>query len=786
MKFKTRLILFVIILLTVTVGLTASWLTVNSQNAFYDQMKENGRVIASNLASASRYAASIPKKVDHLVGQQMVAQAQIAAQLIKLAQELQYTPAQTNKILQEITAKSDLEEFWITDEQGVVVFSNFDVPFKFSPDPKEQPQAYVFYQLLKEDNGVVIQDAMLRELDGKPYKYVGVSGVDQPRIVQVGYEAAYFEELDRDRNLKQLMDEMVKNEHEVMAIVVKSSNADTPIFASGGEIKLEDATDQTWQSEVEEALQSGKEQFYKGKGYLRVTAPTRLSGENVDGVISVYLSTARVEGAAKQMIGSAVVVSGVVLVVGAVLAFLIAQSMTKPLQWVTRAAEDLASGDPQLSSVDSRALAEIIRRSDELGLVGRAFQELVEYFNEVVAAAGRIAGGDLRVAFSVRGEKDQLGKAFQQMITHLRAAVESVAVNSRQVNEASNQLAVAADQAREATNQIAVVISQVARGTAEQTESVTRTAFSVDQMAKAIDGIARGAQEQNMAVNRVSEIGALINQTIEQVSGNAEAVARNSAEASLSAREGATTVNPTIEGMRAIQSKVGQSADKVKEMGKRSEQIGVIVETIADIASQTNLLALNAAIEAARAGEQGKGFAVVADEVRKLAERSATATREIGELVRGIQVAASEAVNSMDEGAHEVESGVSRANEAGLALENILNKSEEVYRQATLASNAVEEMKQAIRDLVSATETVAAVVEENTAATEEVSAGTGEITRSMESIASISEENSAAVQEVSASTEEMNAQIEEVTSSAKNLSQMADELQKVVARFTIE
>ena len=137
-------------------------------------------------------------------------------------------------------------------------------------------------------------------------------------------------------------------------------------------------------------------------------------------------------------------------------------------------------------------------------------------------------------------------------------------------------------------------------------------------------------------------------------------------------REGGATVQKTIRGFGKLRDAIGGSSAVMKEMGKRAEEIGDIVQTINLIADRTNLLSLNASIEAARAGEHGRGFAVVAEEIRALADRAAASSAEIAKIVRGLQSTLRDAVTSSSESARVAEEGTSLAEEADRALGTML------------------------------------------------------------------------------------------------------------------
>jgi len=295
---------------------------------------------------------------------------------------------------------------------------------------------------------------------------------------------------------------------------------------------------------------------------------------------------------------------------------------------------------------------------------------------------------------------------------------------------------------------------------------------ATDEVASAIaagaDQASAAAEESRAAINQIEKASDTAN-------GRAEVSLRRVNDVVALAKSTTTDIEALIRGVSDAADANLESAKKIGELERQSEEISNIVHAVTRIADQTNLLALNAAIEAARAGEHGKGFAVVADEVRNLAEISEKSARGIQEVVNEIQnqvkVVAGDTEAAGKKGREEVE-------KAKVITQDLLKIATD-YEEVRI--NCVEIQKNAAGALVDAqtylkgAEEIAAAAEETTSACEEAQKSTQEQSKAYSEMSDAARSLAETAEALKTST---NAQksAEELAATAEQLSTNAEEL----------
>jgi methyl-accepting chemotaxis protein len=369
-------------------------------------------------------------------------------------------------------------------------------------------------------------------------------------------------------------------------------------------------------------------------------------------------------------------------------------------------------------------------------------------------AAARAESEQVTERLLARGERRTLMQAVQAADTDFRAKQEEVVrlarnnasaeqiqaafVNdlreSRQrftgtinaLNEAENRALEAAarsaaEQTRSATS-LAVVLSVLAvvfgsllavlltrTITRQITAAVGQVQSSSTELQAAANQQAAGLREQATAMTEITTTISELLATSRQIAESAQRVAAMATDTASSARTGDQTVERAHESIGGIQRQVELIVNHMLDLGRKSQQIGTVLDIVSELAEQTNIVAINATIEASGAGEAGRRFSVVADEIRKLADRVTTSTKEIRSLIDEVRSAVNTTVMATETGYKTVDAGTRQFGEVASSLRQISGlvvTTTEAAREIELStkqqSTAVEQVNVAIASVAQA------------------------------------------------------------------------------------
>ncbi|XYI00074.1 CHASE3 domain-containing protein [Sorangium sp. So ce1128] len=216
----------------------------------------------------------------------------------------------------------------------------------------------------------------------------------------------------------------------------------------------------------------------------------------------------------------------------------------------------------------------------------------------------------------------------------------------------------------------------------------------------------QGSREQATATSEVSTTMKELLSTSHQIAESTQRVTQIAAETDAAARLGENTVQQAREAIDTVQRQVEQIVAHMLDFGKKSQEIGGILQIINELAEQTNILAINATIEAAGAGDAGRRFSVVADEIRKLADRVGGSTKEIRSLIEELRAAANTTVVATESGSKAVGASTRQFTEVAVGFKRIVDlvsstagATREIELSTKQQATAVEQVNVALLDV---------------------------------------------------------------------------------------
>jgi methyl-accepting chemotaxis protein len=422
------------------------------------------------------------------------------------------------------------------------------------------------------------------------------------------------------------------------------------------------------------------------------------------------------------------------VILAGILAFSITRSITNPVKELSRAVKELIDRRDFTRRVEARG-------RDEIGDLANGINYLIERLEQFIVEMGDIASRINTLSPAIAAEAREVRKDSEDAAaatSTVASAVAEMSASLQSFSESAESLSTSAEETSSAILEMNASSQEVAHHTNELTSSVEDVTASVTEMIASLREVGGNVESLSSAAEQTSASAVQIEATVREVERAAKESTQLSHQVTREAQGiGVKSIEETRNAIDAIKGAVSRYSDLILRLGKRSEEIGKILNVIVEVTEKTNLLALNASILAAQAGEHGKGFAVVAEEIKALADRTAGSAQDIGKLITAVQKEAREAVTAMTGSLEAVDEGVRRSQDAAAALNTILNTSARSAEMVTMIERAMNEQARGIKQVSEAVTNVRQMAAQIMTATHAQTKGTEMILHASEGMRDI-------------------------------------------------
>ncbi|OSM03959.1 putative methyl-accepting chemotaxis sensory transducer [Magnetofaba australis IT-1] len=416
------------------------------------------------------------------------------------------------------------------------------------------------------------------------------------------------------------------------------------------------------------------------------------------GVLEIIADRSKTESMLAQTVWTIIVLGVLFILVGLVIAYIIARRVHRSLGCepanIAYIASEVADGNIHVDTSHFNP--------ENVGAY-LAIRKMINTLNKLWLSMSITAQSTMAVVDEMVGTRDSLNKDADESE---KLSMQVIEDNDRLDRESQN-LTESIHKTKEHFLQVSEAADTLSRDVKLIAQQAEMASGNVNTMASAAEQMAANLSQVKSNLQNVTEAIHGVNNAVGQMKTSQSQVLQMAQQANAISNETNTQVQ--------------QAITQIDNLNVSANEIGKVVNIINNIASQTNMLALNASIEAAGAGEAGKGFAVVANEVKELASQTSEATQMIAKQIGAIQNDTKQVVASIHEVTEtigkviESNRSISDSTEAqGALVENILqaaqdvsNATDEVSHNATELSTASDEVARAALEAANGTNAIA-------------------------------------------------------------------------------